>query len=61
MTIQLMYVHETNEKEVLGEILTNKSLSVEDALDILEINMEEYTQQQGWDDYDPNALELEYA
>lgn len=60
MTIQLMYIHETNEKEVLGEILTNQSLSVEDALDILEINMEEYTQLQGWDDYDPNALELEY-
>lgn len=56
-----MYVHQDNDKEVLGEILTNQSLSVEDVLDILEINMEEYMQQQGWDDYDPNALELEYA
>lgn len=61
MTIQLMYVHQDNDKEVLGEILTNQSLSVEDALDILEINMEEYTKEQGWDDYDPNALEIGYA
>lgn len=45
---------------VLGEILTNKSMSIEDAIELLEIDMDLYAQEQGWDNWDYECLSIEY-
>lgn len=57
--MKLVYVHAENDQEVLGEVMTSHSISVEDALELLNIDMEDYSQQQGWEDYDYNALRVE--
>lgn len=57
--MKLVYVHADNDQEVLGEVMTSHSISVEDALELLNIDMEDYSQQQGWEDYDYNALRVE--
>ena len=36
----------------LGKILTNKSISIDDALRILGIDMDSFADKQGWDGWD---------
>lgn len=45
----------------LGRILTNHGLTIEEALDLLGIDMDKYAAEQGWDgwDYEQLSLELE--
>jgi hypothetical protein len=45
---------------LLGEIMTNHSMTVDEALDCLGIDMDEYASEQGWDDWDWFALRMEY-
>lgn len=58
--VKIVYVHNENDKEVVAEILTNRSLTVEEALDVAGVDMDEYAREKSWEDWDPNALELEY-
>lgn len=46
---------------VLGRIITNRGLTIDEALDILDIDMDKYAAEQGWDgwDYEQLSLELE--
>lgn len=44
----------------LGEILTNHSMTVDEALELLDIDMDEFAQEQGWDDWDWEELRMEY-
>lgn len=44
----------------LGKILTNHSVSVDDALRILGIDMDAFAAAQGWDGWNYEALKLEY-
>jgi len=45
---------------VVGEVVTNKSMTVEEALEAIEFNEEKFLQEQGFDDIDYNDFELEY-
>lgn len=47
------------EKVVLGEIMTNHSLTVFEAIDILGIDLEEWRESLGWEAYDPNFFDFE--
>lgn len=44
---------------LLGEVLTNHSISIEDMVNILDLNLDEWAQAQGWNDYDYEALRIE--
>ena len=44
---------------LLGEIMTNHSMTVDEALDCLGIDMDEYALEKGWDDWDYEELRLE--
>ena len=46
---------------LLGEIMTNQSLTVDEALNCLGINMDAFAYEQGWDDWDYDYLRLEVA
>lgn len=43
----------------LGSVMTNHSMSIEDMLDMLDINMDEYAEKHGWDDWEYDHLRLE--
>ena len=51
--------NDCGEKIVLGEIMTNHSLSVFEAIDILGIDLEEWRESLGWEAYDSNCFDFE--
>ena len=51
--------NDCDEKIVLGEIMTNHSLSVFEAIDILGIDLEEWRESLGWEAYDSNCFDFE--
>lgn len=57
---KVLYVHNEMDKEVLGEVLTNRSLTVEEALDLIGVDMDQHAEDNGWDGYDYNAITIEY-
>ena len=44
---------------VLGRILTNHALTIDEALDLLDIDMDKYAAEQGWEGWDYEQLGLE--
>lgn len=56
---KLVYVHSESDVEVIAEITTNQSISVEDALELSGVNMDNYADEKGWDGYDYNALKVQ--
>ncbi|MEK5272535.1 hypothetical protein NSR00_17640 [Aeribacillus sp. FSL K6-8394] len=53
--VKIMY-----EDVLVGEILTNRSLTVDEALEIIGFNEQEFIEEQGWDDIDYNEFRLVY-
>lgn len=53
--MKLIYVHENGKEEVLIEVVTNHSMSVEEVLELTEFDMQEWSQ---GEDYDYNALKI---
>lgn len=51
--------NDCGEKIVLGEIMTNHSLTVFEAIDIIRIDLEEWRESLGWEAYDPNCFGFE--
>lgn len=49
----------TGEKIEIAEILTNMSLTVGEALNIADVNLNEWADARGWDGYDFNQISLE--
>lgn len=57
--MKLLY-EENGERIVLGEVLTNHSMSIEDVIELLEIDMDQFAHDRGWDDWNYESLKLEY-
>lgn len=51
---------EDEEKIELGRILVNHSISVDEAINILDINLDEVATINGWDDWKYESLKLEW-
>lgn len=51
--MKLVYVHTNGQEEVLTEVITNHSMSVEDVLELTKFNLEKWANDE---DYDYNAL-----
>lgn len=45
---------------LVGEVLTNRSLTVEEALEAIGFNEAKFIEEQGFDDIDPNDFRVEY-
>lgn len=45
---------------LLGEITTNHSMTVDEAIEFLEIDMDKVAEENGWDDWDWEELRMEY-
>lgn len=45
---------------LVGEFLTNQSLTVEEALELIEFDEQEFIKEQGYDDIDYNDFRLVY-
>lgn len=45
---------------LLGEVITNHSMSIEDAIELLDINMDDVAKENGWDDWDYEELRMEW-
>ncbi|MBW8350796.1 hypothetical protein K0H71_15270 [Bacillus sp. IITD106] len=48
------------EDVLVGEVLTNRSMTVDEALEAIGFNEEEFLNEQGWDDIDYNEFKLVY-
>jgi len=44
----------------IGHVMTNHSMSIEDVLAQLNINMDNYAREHGWDGWDYEALSLKW-
>lgn len=44
---------------LFGEILTNHSMSIVDAIDVLGINLDKLAHEHNWDDWDWESLRIE--
>jgi len=48
------------EDVLVGEVLTNRSMTVDEALEAIGFNEEKFLAEQGWDDIDYNEFKLVY-
>lgn len=55
---EILVYHDKHTFEIIGHIFTNHSMSIEDALNLLDVDMDEWTKEKRWDDWDYDALEL---
>src|SRR5690625_7124581 len=53
--VKVMY-----EDVLVGEVTTNKSLTVDEALNLIDFDEQEFLEEQGWDDIDYNEFKLVY-
>lgn len=53
--VKVMY-----EDVLVGEVTTNRSLTVEEALDLIGFDEQAFLDEQGWDDIDYNEFKLVY-
>lgn len=54
----LLVYADDNVFEIIGGILTNHSMSVDDALDLLDVDMDAWAEAQGWEGWNWEALAL---
>ena len=51
-----VYYTDENVNIKLGEVCTNRSLTAEEALYVLGIDMDDYADERGWECWDPEAI-----
>lgn len=57
-TLKLIYKEDGYAPIVIGRITSNHSMSIMDALETLEIDMDDFARKQGWEAWDYEALKL---
>ena len=55
-----LYYNDNGNKILLTEVMTNHSMSIDDALNLAGIDMDKWAEDQGWDNWDYGALEMEW-
>lgn len=51
-----VYYKDEYVNELVCEVMTNHSMTVDEALDLCDVDMDEFASDKGWEDWDPNAL-----
>lgn len=54
-----LFYEENGLKILVGEVITNHSMSVDDMLSTLDVNMDDFADKQGWDGWNFEALKME--
>lgn len=49
------------EDVLVGEVITNKSMTVDEALELIGFDEEAFLQEQGWDAIDYNDFRMDYT
>ena len=55
-----LYYNDNGERILLVDVMTNHSMSGDDALTLAGIDMDKWAEDQGWDNWDCGALEMDY-
>jgi hypothetical protein len=55
-----LWYNDNGSKTLVAEVVTNHSMSIDDALDIADVDMDTFASEHGWDDWDYEALEMEW-
>lgn len=45
---------------IVGEVMTNRSLTVDEALELIDFDEQKFLDERGWDAVDYNEFELKY-
>jgi hypothetical protein len=58
----MLYIYYKDETGtyLIGEIMTNRSITVDEALEIAGVDMDQWADAKSWDGYDWNCIELSY-
>lgn len=56
--LQVVYNHGGNDLQIIAEVATNQSLTIEQVLEIAGIDLDIWAEEQGFDNYDWEAIEL---
>lgn len=59
--LMLVYRLEGNNVLLMGRVLTNHSMSIDDALNFCDIDMDSVADQLGWDGWDYECIDLLYG
>lgn len=59
--LKIIYTDTTdnNKRYTVAEVVTNHSMTIDQALELAGVNMDEWARQQGWDGYDYESLTME--
>ena len=55
-----LYYNDNGERILLVDVMTNHSMSIDDVLSLAEFNVDDWAAAQGWDNWDFEALEMDY-
>ena len=55
---EIIYRHDEDNIEVIDEFSGNMSLTIDQALDLVGVDMDEYADSKGWDGYDWDSLSI---
>lgn len=55
-----LYYNDAEEKVLIAEVITNHSMSIDDVLEISGVDMDKWAEDRGWDNWDWEALEMEW-
>ena len=56
-----VYYRDEYVNELVCEVMTNHSMTVDEALDLCDVDMDKFAGDKGWEDWDPNALVAVYG
>lgn len=58
----MLYIYYKDETGIylIGKIMTNRSITVDEALEIAGVNMDQWADAKGWDGYDWDRIDLSY-
>lgn len=55
---EIIYRHDSENTEVIATFSGNMDLTIDQALDLCNVNMDDYAEEQGWDGYDWNSIDF---
>lgn len=56
-----VYYKDEYVNELVCEVMTNHSMTIDEALDLCDVDMDEFASEKGWEDWDYDALVAVYS
>jgi DNA-binding XRE family transcriptional regulator len=58
--VAIVYYEDENVKEQIGQVLTNRNMTTDEALELTGVDMDKWAMDQGWEGWDYNCIVMEY-